>query len=47
MEALRRRLRALAEALSVTNGFKGGFYARVFAWIVHRAQNFAATGLPA
>ena len=45
VEALRRRLRALARALRYIHGFQGGFYARVLAWIVRHEQNRAAAGL--
>ena len=47
VEALRRRLRALARALQRAHGFRGWFYARLFALIAHREQNFIPAGLPA
>ena len=47
VEALRRRLRALAKALQRAHGFRGWFYARVFAPTGCREQNFVAAGLPA
>ena len=47
VEALRRRLRALARASRRAHDSKGGFYARVFTLIARREQNFVAAGLPA
>ena len=45
VEARRRRLRTFARALRCTHDLGGWFYARVFARIVCREQNFAAAGL--
>ena len=45
VEALRRRWRALAYALQRAHGFRGWFYARMFARIVRREQNLVAAGL--
>ena len=47
VEALRRRLRTLARAARRVHGFRGWFYARVFALNTRRKQNFVAVGLPA
>ncbi len=45
VEALRRRLRALARALQRTHNVGGWFYMRMFALIARREQNFAAATL--
>ena len=45
VEALRRRLRALARALRRTHGFRGWFYARVCALTARREQNLVAASL--
>ncbi len=45
VEALRRRWRALAKALRCTHDLRGWFYARVFARIMRREQNFGAAVL--
>ena len=45
VEALRRRLRALARAVRCAHGSRGWFYARVCASTVYRKQNFVAAGL--
>ena len=47
VEALRRRLRALARVPRCAHGFRGWFYALRFALIARREQNFIAAGLPA
>ncbi len=45
VEALRRRLRALARALQRAHGLRGWFYARLFALIARREKDFVAAGL--
>ena len=47
VEALRRRLRALAGALRCIHDFRGWFYARVFARIVRHEKNSVSACLPA
>ena len=47
VEAPQRLLRALHRAIRRAHGSSGWFYARVFARIVRREQNFVLAGLPA